>query len=110
MDNHSFDSLTRSAAGVSRRKSFMTLGAAGLFALVGPFAADAKKGGKKKKNKQNDVPLECPPAPVDRCPAQANTCTTILTAECGGDPACLNRVGCCSLLTTCDATAFFACI
>src|SRR3954470_994090 len=112
MENRSFDILTRSAAGaITRRKTFTTLGAAGLLALIGPFTADAKKGSKKKKkNHQSDAPLECPPAPVDRCPAQANTCTTILTGQCGGDPSCVDRIGCCSLLATCDTAGFFACI
>jgi hypothetical protein len=115
MDNHSFDSLIRHAAGgVSRRTTLMTLGAAGLAALVGPFAADAKKGGKKKrKNKSTNIapaPLECPPAPVNRCPAQADSCTTIFGAQCGGDPSCTATVACCSLLETCDASSFWACL
>jgi hypothetical protein len=50
MKDESFDTLTRQAGGVSRRASLMTLSAAGLAAiLAAPFAAEAKKGGKKKK-------------------------------------------------------------
>ena len=114
MDNRSFDSLTRRAArGVSRRTTLMTLGAAGLAALVGPFAVDAKKkGGKKKKNQNIPIapaPLECPPPPVNRCPAQAASCTAILGTQCGGDPTCADTVACCSLLETCDASSFWAC-
>jgi hypothetical protein len=115
MDNRSFDILTRNAAGgVSRRRTLLTLGAAGLAALVGPFAANAKKGKKKKKKNSNtnDVPapLECPPPPVNRCPAQADSCTTILGSQCGGDPSCTDTVACCSLLETCDASSFWACL
>jgi hypothetical protein len=117
MDNGLFESLSRHAAsGISRRETLATLGAAGLSALVGPFAVDAKKGGKKKKKNQNQnttvvpAPQECPPAPVDRCPAQAETCEILIARFCAGDPNCPTQVACCSLLETCDATGFFACI
>ena len=114
MDNRSFDSLTRQAVGgFSRRTTLMTLGAAGLAALVGPFAANAKKGKKKKKNQNTTVvpaPLECPPAPVNRCPAQAESCTAILAGQCGGDPSCTDQGACCSFLETCDASSYWACL
>src|SRR5215211_3207300 len=66
MDDRSFDSLTRQAAGgVSRRGSLITLGAAGLAAtLSAPFAVEAsKKHGRKKKRQQS-------PPPPDRCTPQ----------------------------------------
>src|SRR3954447_7264244 len=113
MDIRSFDNLTRHAAtGISRRTTLITLGAAGLAALVGPFAVEAKKGGKKKNKKKNNAaaPLECPPPTVDRCPAQVNSCKTILGAQCGGNPVCADEIPCCDLLTTCDASGFWACL
>jgi hypothetical protein len=113
MDNGSFDRLTRhTASEISRRTTLMALGAAGLSALTGTVVAEAKGGKKKNKNRQNNqpAPLECPPAPVDRCLAQADECTTVITGACAGDPACTAKAVCCSLLETCNATAFFACL
>jgi hypothetical protein len=116
MDNRSFDNFTRHAAGaVSRRTTLVTLGLTALTALAGPFAADAKKG-KKKKRKQNTslapapAPLDCPAPPVNRCPAQADSCTAFLGLQCGGDPSCTAQVACCALLETCDAGSFWACL
>jgi hypothetical protein len=44
VNDRSFDSVARDAAGVSRRESIFALGAAGLMAaFAGPFTADAKK-------------------------------------------------------------------
>src|SRR5262245_51577456 len=115
MDVRSFDRLARnSAAGVSRRTTLMALGAAGLTALVGPFAAEAKKGGQKKNKKKSNAPvpapLECPPAPQDRCPAQVATCKSVLGAECDGSPTCTDELPCCDLLETCNASGFWACL
>jgi hypothetical protein len=116
MESRSFDRLARNAAnGVSRRTTLMTLGAAGLAALIGPFAAEAKKGGKKNKKKNNvppalPAPLECPPPTVDLCPAQVNSCKAILGAQCGGSPNCTDEIPCCDLLATCDASGFWACL
>jgi hypothetical protein len=115
MDSGLFDNLSRHAAsGISRRATLATLGAAGLATLAGPFAVDAKKkGGKNKKKHKNTTivpaPLECPPALVDRCPAQVETCEILVGRFCAGDPNCQTRVACCSLLETCDATGFFTC-
>jgi hypothetical protein len=115
MDNRSFDGLTRSVAGISRRTTLRSLSVAGIAALVGPLAAGAKKDGnnnkKKRKRKQNNAaPLECPPPVVDLCPAQVESCTAILAAQCGGDPVCADTLQCCSRLETCDASGFWACL
>lgn len=116
MDTVSFDALTRAATrGVSRRQSVMTLGAAGLAALLAvPFAAEAKKGGKKKHkgNKQPQVrpaPQECPPLPVDLCPGEVQPCIDNLTAGCDGSAECLAAIPCCSHFETCDVGGFFTC-
>jgi hypothetical protein len=89
----------------------MTLGLAGLTAVAGSVSADARKGG-KKKHKQNNapVPLTCPPAPEDRCPAQVNSCKTSLGAQCAGSDSCSKAIECCSLLETCNANAFWTCL
>src|SRR4051812_49149478 len=73
MDNQSFDTLTRKAAGgISRRTSLMTLSAAGLTALLAPpYAAKPKKNGKKKKHQGSPLP----PPPVDLCAPQVAPCT-----------------------------------
>ena len=113
MKDRSFDAMARDAASVSRRRSLMTLGAAGLLAVrAGPVAADAKKASavtaegkkghkKKKKNKQ--------PAP-DRCAPQVEPCNNFITTVCAGDPDCLDALQCCSHLATCDAGGFFSCV
>lgn len=110
MEDQSFDMLTRETArGVSRRASLMSLSAAGLAAiLAAPFAAEAKKGGrKKKKNQGTPVPKQqCP----DLCTPQVAPCTASFTAICGADPSCTRLIQCCDFLGTCDANGFFACV
>ena len=106
MDDRSFDSLTRHAAGgVSRRGSLITLGAAGLAAaLSAPFAVEAKKKhGRKKKRQQS-------PPPPDRCTPQVEPCTAFMTSVCGGAAACPNQIACCSHFGSCDSSGFFACL
>ena len=106
MDHQSFDSLTCLAAeGISNRRSLLMLGAAGIAAaFAAPFTADAKhKGGKKKHKKK------CPPAP-DLCAPQVGPCTDFLTIACNGDPSCQDSLACCSELSTCDFSGFFACL
>jgi hypothetical protein len=113
MDRQTFDRLARLVSSrVSRRTTLKLGGAVGLASLTGSLAVSAKNGKKpnKKKKKNQPVPLECPPPPLDRCPAEAQECTTIFTARCAGDPACLARVPCCSFLQTCDSAGFFTCI
>ena len=88
MNDRSFDSVARDAAGVSRRESIFALGAAGLMAaFAGPLTADARKKGKKKNKKQ--AAQRCPPAP-DLCAPQVGPCTDFLTILCSGDPSCLD--------------------
>lgn len=111
MNTLSFDVLTRTSAGVSRRNFVMTLGAAGLAAfLAGPMAAEAKHKGGKKKKKQPQVspPPVSPPAP-DLCATQAEECTALLTNICNGNPDCQDTVQCCSFLGTCNPGAFVLC-
>ena len=119
MNDRSFETITRNAAGgISGRRSLITLGAAGLAAgLASPFAAEAKKasplaaeGKKGGKHKRKDKKQKCPPAAVDRCPGQVETCTATLTAVCGGNPECQDAVACCPHLRTCDASGYFACL
>ena len=114
MDTLSFDALTRTSAGVSRRHSVMTLGAAGLAALLAvPIAAEAKhKGGKKKKKQKPAPPPPVSPAPApapDLCAAQVEECSALLSNICGGIPECQDTVDCCSFFGTCEAGAFLTC-
>ena len=107
MDHVAFDALTRDAVGgVSRRRSLLMLGAAGVAATFAvPFAANAKKKGKKKHKSQK----RCPP-PVDLCAPQVGPCTDFLTILCSGDPSCLDSLACCSELGTCDVGGFLSCL
>jgi hypothetical protein len=121
MTDHSFDTIVRGAtAGVSRRRSLFTLGAAGVVAaLANPFAADAKKDGSAKAEgkkagsaraegkKHGKHKKKCPP---DRCAGQVDSCTITLANSCGGDPSCQDSVACCSHFATCDATGFWTCL
>jgi hypothetical protein len=90
MNDLSFDVFTR-------RASLATLSAAGLAALVGPFAADAKSANKKAKKK---------------CKSQVAQCTAFITADCSDNPnpECLAVLPCCDSLGTCDVNTFFACL
>ena len=122
MKEHTFDAMTRRAAKqVSRRTSLAALSAAGLAALAAPVSADAKKknnDNKCKKDKQQcNQDLEaCTAQAADctaqaaQCAAQVDQCTTFLTAQCGGNPDCLDSVACCSVLANCDFNTFFACL
>ncbi len=90
MNDVSFDAVTR-------RGSLVALGAAGLAAAFGgPMAADAKQSTSKKAKK--------------KCKQQVGKCTTAITTLCAGDPDCVVSVSCCSLLATCDVSAFLLCI
>jgi hypothetical protein len=106
MDHVAFDALTRDAVGgVSRRRSLRMLGAAGVAATFAvPFAANAKKKGKKKHKSQK----RCPP-PVDRCAPQVGPCTEVFTIACGGNPDCQDLIACCAVLATCDFSGFINC-
>ncbi len=108
MIEHTFDAITRRAAGeVSRRATILTLGTAGLTALAHPFTVEAKKNGgknKKKGKKKSCADQE------DRCAPQVAQCTTVLGALCGGRPDCQDSVACCSFLGSCDAQTFLTCL
>jgi hypothetical protein len=126
MNTIAFDRLTRTAAaGVTPRRSFLTLGAAGVAAaLAAPYTVDAKKKkGKKKKQQQSPVPALVPapapaPAPVpvpapDRCAPQVAECTATVANSICPDPSlprCQRAAACCSHLGTCEFNQFFACL
>jgi hypothetical protein len=126
MNTIAFDRLTRTAAaGVTPRRSLLTLGAAGVAAaLAAPYTVDAKKKkGKKKKQQQSPVPALVPapapaPAPVpvpapDRCAPQVAECTTTVANSICPDPSlprCQRAAACCSHLGTCEFNQFFACL
>lgn len=97
MTNTTFDTFTRQAATqVSRRRSLMTLGGAGLAAaLGGPLAVEAKKNsGKKAKKKAKK-----------KCQQQVQQCESAL-AQVGAPEFAF----CCQFLGTCNATQFIQCI
>ena len=91
MDTQAFDALTR-------RASLVTLGAAGLAALVAPIAADAKK----KRSKKGDV--------NKRCKQQVAAWTAFVPALCGDGPNCDALIACGAQLAVCDFTGFLVCI
>jgi hypothetical protein len=99
MSTHAFDVIARrAAAGMSRRRSLLTLGGAALTATIaGPSVSEAKKksGNKcKKKEKQ-------------RCSADAAACKTTVDAVCELTPeVCAAVAACCD---TCSASGFFTC-
>jgi hypothetical protein len=101
MSTSAFDAVTRTAAaGVSRRRSLLTLGGAALAAGVtnaGVSEAKKKKGKDcKKKEKQ-------------RCTNDAAACKTSIQPLCDpGDPAgCLQAQACCE---ECSADGFLTCL
>jgi hypothetical protein len=123
MEVLSFDSLTRLAGeGSSRRGSLLRLAATGLFvAPAKPLPASAgetgtqekgrsKKKKRKNKNQTQPAPQECPPLPVDLCPAQVQPCRDAFLAHCDIDPNCQARAACCSTLGDCDFSGFFSCV
>ena len=76
MREHISDAITRRAAdGITRRGSLMTLGGAGLAAIVGGSAtADAKKNKKKNKQKNKEDPFELCAPQVDAVPRPPSPC------------------------------------
>ena len=113
MDNRSFETWIRhAAAGDSRRRTLMSLGAAGLAAVLGgSLTTEAKRKGGKKRKKQSPPPPQTssPPPPPDRCAPQVEECTTVVTNLCNGQPTCLDAPACCSFLATCNASGFLSC-
>jgi len=105
MDDQAFDAMTRQAVeAVSRRGSLLTLGGAALAAgLFGPALAEAKKGGKKGKNK--------------KCHKQASRCRERLPDLIGAF-AQENKVEgyvalfkeCCDFLGECDVAGAVQCV
>ena len=99
MTTTTFDTFTRQAATqVSRRRSLMTLGGAGLAAaLGGPLAVEAKKNkSKKAKNKAKK-----------KCQQQVPQCESALAQVGGNGP---QLAFCCQFLGSCNATQFIQCI
>jgi hypothetical protein len=102
-----FDTFTRRAAeALSRRSSLRTLGGAAVVAgLVAPVVAEAKKGGKGKKNK-------------NKCKKQVSRCKEGLADICAVffDPGeetalCVDLFAeCCEFLRSCNVAQGAACI
>jgi hypothetical protein len=101
------DSLSRHTAGISRRGSLMSLGAAGIVALASSVTAEARKSGKKNRKQCKSKTTQ---QEEDRCPGQVEPCVEFITAFCTGDPECLGQTSCCSLLNTCDVNTFLVCL
>jgi hypothetical protein len=87
MDSNHFDALARTASS-SRRATFATLAAAasGLAVLSTGEAKQKKKG------------QDCGKKEQQRCNADAETCRSLILAQCELDPA-----GCQALAACCDA-------
>jgi hypothetical protein len=97
METRRFDALTR-------RASLLTLGTAGLatVATLAPSLAADAKSKKNRKKKEKTISLQ-------RCKRQVGPCTTMLTANCNGEPTCLKAVPCCEFLGRCDGIGFVTC-
>jgi hypothetical protein len=94
----------QAARGLSRRASFLTIGATGLVALASPLAAEARK---KKRCKKKDK--KCPSL-EEICAPQVEDCLAIVAAVCGTDPGCDRLIDCCEVFETCDVGAFVLCL
>jgi hypothetical protein len=92
MDHHAFAALTR-------RASLLSLGAAGVGALAGHLAVDAKKKNRSKIKKKAR----------QKCQNQAGQCLAFLSVSCGNDTSCVVSAQlCCPLVGNCDFGGFVA--
>lgn len=105
MNDNSFDTLTRHAAGrVSRRASLLALGTAGVAALAGPISGEAKKQKRKQKQSVGKKARQ-------KCQQQVGQCVDFLTPICVGDVTCLAKVQrCCAVVGNCDPVGLFTCV
>ncbi|MGH2614317.1 MAG: hypothetical protein ACRDJC_03680 [Thermomicrobiales bacterium] len=86
----------RAAAAVTRRHSFLTLGAATLTAAAAPKSVEAGKAGKKARKK---------------CKRQRGKCRASVEEFCEGDATCESSLlPCCDPLATCNAGASTECL
>ncbi|MBW3634042.1 MAG: hypothetical protein KY456_13545 [Chloroflexi bacterium] len=100
MTHSAFDAFTRRTAGISRRRSLMTLGGAGLAAaLGGPLGTEAKKN--KNKNAKKKAKKQA----KKKCQQQVPQCETALAQA-----QALDGFYCCQFLSTCDAAGFIQCL
>jgi hypothetical protein len=114
VNEHRFDTVTRTAADTaSRRASFLAFGGAALAAaLASAPAADARgdKGTKQLKKKLKKVKKEFARA----CAAQAGQCQAVMNALCAttmNPGQCLQIVSpCCALVTDCDVGPGLTCL
>lgn len=107
MSTRVIDSLSRHAAGISRRSSLLGLSITGIVALAGPISGEAKKDSRRKdrrKGKEKKAGRE------DRCPEQVEPCIDFITAFCAGVPECLGQTSCCAFLETCEVNTFLVCM
>jgi hypothetical protein len=107
MSTQVVEALSRHAAGISRRASLMSLGAAGIVALANPLTGEARKSGKKNRKKCKSKTSQ---QEEDRCPGQVEPCTDFLDTFCGGRPECLDHSACCAFLETCEVNTFLTCL
>ena len=100
MRTHVLNLLTRRAASqVTRRHSLLTLGGAALSATA--IAQPERASARKKKGK------DCGKKERQRCNADAETCRSLILAQCELDPAgCQALAACCD---TCSADGLLRC-
>jgi hypothetical protein len=108
MNDVSFDTLARDAAGTfSRRVSLGSLSVATLAALAGPLVASARKKGKKKRNGSGNINRKAD----QKCKQQKQQCFDFLEPFCAGDEQCaVDAIRCCPLAGECDVNGFFLCL
>lgn len=107
MSGQSFDAITRRAAGVSRRDSFLTMGGAGLAAMAIPTLTAADKSDKKARKRARKTAKK-------KCKKQVGQCEGFIANLCAGErgeETCVARLSpCCEFLAQCQVTAMFDCI
>ena len=105
----------RVAGNLSRRRSFATLGVAGLATVLArPDVTTAKKNHKHKSRDKSknrcQQQLETCTAQGAQCASQVEGCSTVVAAFCGSGPECTQVVACCQFLAVCDGTGFLTCL
>jgi hypothetical protein len=101
MSTQMFDTVTRRVAGLSRRRSLLSLGGAALAATV----TSPRLSAAKKKNKKG---ADCKQKEKQRCSKDAAACKATITPLCSPDnpAACLAVQACCE---ECSANGLVTC-
>lgn len=107
MNEQRLDAIARTSAGISRRQSAFSIGAAGLALLAQPSLTAAGKSDKKAKKRAKKQGKK-------KCKRQVGQCQVFVANICPGGPVgerCVTALTpCCEFLAQCQVTAAFDCI